>query len=409
MMKKLTILFLLFFASPVIAQVTEYETWNIPEYIQPDPNDETLKFYLNRQLNDPLDFDKWIILPSKMPTRFQSEIKKSEFLSKQMMETPIVSYLYFDDGKIVYDEKSPKERFGYIVNDTTRLLSNSVGKSLVSYVLGHAICAGYIGSIDDKMDDWPLIENTLYHNQKLIDLLNMKARDDKYVDDFKGMLSTGRWYNVHSIKSFSERELKGSKPSPSWNEKYRYNGFITNILMNYTIHKSGKNYQKLLNDIFNKKVGIEYSAFFFKNKWQRKDNGRFDESLPTLKDEEGRSWYMFYASRYDYLRIAKAILDDWHNHTCVGQYLKTLYDRKIAKNQKHNHPRLKHTSHYAGQFHTNISGMTNRKIMLMEGYGGQAIMIDFDNSRIVVVNTIHTNFDWYELVHQVIQNGHLKN
>ena len=47
--------------------------------------------------------------------------------------------------------------------------------------------------------------------------------------------------------------------------------------------------------------------------------------------------------------------------------------------------------------------------MLMEGYGGQAIMIDFDNSRIVVVNTIHTDFDWYELVHQVIENGHLKN
>ena len=30
----------------------------------------------------------------------------------------------------------------------------------------------------------------------------------------------------------------------------------------------------------------------------------------------------FRATRYDYLRIAKAMLDDWQNDTCVGKYLK---------------------------------------------------------------------------------------
>ena len=32
--------------------------------------------------------------------------------------------------------------------------------------------------------------------------------------------------------------------------------------------------------------------------------------------ETGR--YSFYATRYDYLRIGKRILDDWNNDTCVG-------------------------------------------------------------------------------------------
>ena len=43
--------------------------------------------------------------------------------------------------------------------------------------------------------------------------------------------------------------------------------------------------------------------------------------------ETGR--YSFYANRYDYLRIGKRILDDWNNDTCVGKYLKTIYEQRI--------------------------------------------------------------------------------
>ena len=63
---------------------------------------------------------------------------------------------------------------------------------------------------------------------------------------------------------------------------------------------------------------------------------------------------------------------------------------------------------YGGQFHTNAAGISNRNIMAMMGYGGQTIMIDFDKSRIVVVNTVHSNFDWYELVLQPIKNGDIR-
>ena len=54
---------------------------------------------------------------------------------------------------------------------------------MVGLLAGHAICAGYIDSIDSKLNDWPLIEKTLYHDQKLIDLLNMNAGDHKHVTD----------------------------------------------------------------------------------------------------------------------------------------------------------------------------------------------------------------------------------
>ena len=70
------------------------------------------------------------------------------------------------------------------MDDNTKFKSHSVGKSMVSYVVGHAICEGYIESVDSKINDWPLIENTLYHNQELINLLNFRAGDQKFVWDY---------------------------------------------------------------------------------------------------------------------------------------------------------------------------------------------------------------------------------
>ena len=47
--------------------------------------------------------------------------------------------------------------------------------------MGHAICEGYISNINEKLTGWKLVENTLFEDQVLIDLLNMAAGDQKYV------------------------------------------------------------------------------------------------------------------------------------------------------------------------------------------------------------------------------------
>ena len=97
-----------------------------------------------------------------------------------MQETALLSYLLYEDGKIVVDEISPKDKFGKVFTNETKYHSQSVGKSFASYILGHAICKGYVDSIDAQLNDWPILENTLYHNQKIIDLINMQAGDEKY-------------------------------------------------------------------------------------------------------------------------------------------------------------------------------------------------------------------------------------
>ena len=123
---------------------------------------------------------------------------------------------------------------------------------------------------------------------------------------------------------------------------------------------------------------------------------------------------MFYATRYDYLRVAKAIMDDWQNDTCVGKYLKTIYDNRIEKkltNPKRSFFRVEEATYsYGGQFHLDIKGMKDRKILGMGGHGGQQILIDVENSRIVVLNTIHVNrkkynYNWKKMVYEIIKDG----
>ena len=125
----------------------------------------------------------------------------------------------------------------------------------------------------------------------------------------------------------------------------------------------------------------------------------------NVTENDGTIRYSFNATRYDYLRIAKAMLDDWQNDTCAGKFLKTLYQNKIPRNEKwkdDNSPALNPKS-YSGFFYFDYSGLKNKQVMGMDGYGGQSILIDFEKSRNIVINSIHTDYNWKKIAHSVIK------
>ena len=115
--------------------------------------------------------------------QFQSDLIQDKDVIKEIKnkkKTRLVSYLLFEDDKIKIDEHDLPS---YIKNNNGLLPSHSMGKSLVSYVTGYAICEGYIDNIDVTLDDWPVLKGTLYEGQKLIDLLNMKAGDQQIIGE----------------------------------------------------------------------------------------------------------------------------------------------------------------------------------------------------------------------------------
>src|SRR6056300_78861 len=225
--------------------------------------------------------------------------------------------------------------------------------------------------------NWDIFDNTYYENATLLNVLNMASGNPKNHDqDYK------KWPNNSTIQSIMKREIKNTTPGKN---VYNYSNVDTNVVASYLLHKMGhKDFKKLLNYLFNKKVNVQYDVKLFK----QEDASSKTESLT----------YSFYITRYDYLRIAVAMLDDWNNNTCEGQYLKDLYENKIHKGKSKNRnstDAFSNPTYYAGQFHT----YADKPIFVMDGYGGQTISIDFENNKIYTTHAIHRNYDWMKLVH----------
>ena len=378
-----------------------------------NPNRDTLLYYLFRSLAVENIYDQAGSKGSKNPYKFNTELrddKISKYIKKHMQETALLSYLLYEDGKITIDEITPNDRLGILYKDYTQFTSASVGKSLVSYVAGHAICKGYINGVDHRLNDWPLLENTLFYDQKLINLLNMATGHQRYADFDLKTKKYNKNGNANTVEFHMQKGV--FKDSKKGKKKYQYTNVLSNILISYVRFKSEDKFQNLLDEIFIDKAKIKNDVWFLKmnDRTVEMDN-RNNTILKEykVKDEDGLLRYSFRASRYDYLRIAKAILDDWQNDTCVGKYLKTIYERRIPKRHKWKDDNFHDTNSksYGGFFHTNYSGINSKKrnVMGMSGYGGQSIMIDFDKGRINVINAIHTNYNWKKIAHSVIRKG----
>ena len=360
--------------------------------------------------NEPYAFNKmhkYKIDKSENYHKFDFDLQDndlSKLVNEQLKDkkTGLVSYLLWENNKILIDQnRKSKYKKGYYP-------SHSVGKSLVSVVTGYAICEGYIDSVHNNID-YPTVKNTLYENQKLLNLLNMTAGDELIVGERffkKDNPIEGKGPNVNTIpiKQVMKRYFKGSKryEGSGWNTitgqvssglVYNYSAMTTNVIMNYVIYKTGADWEKLLHKVFVEDAKVEKRVYFGKTLNKNKVGNR-------KSGEFGR--YSFYAQRYDYLRIAKLVLDHWNNNTCVGKYLKTMYENRVEKNEgirtklKGNHMV---TQSYGGQFHFDPIGIEDRPILMMDGFAGQQVVIDFNNSRIITAHSTDRHYDYYSLIY----------
>ena len=365
--------------------------------------------------NEPYCFDcmhKYKIGDKKNDTyEFEFDLQDndlSKLVNEQLKDkkTGLVSYLLWENNKILINQnRKSKYKKGYYP-------SHSVGKSLVSVVTGYAICEGYIDSVHSNID-YPTVKNTLYENQKLLNLLNMTAGDELIVGERffkKDNPIEGKGPNVNTIpiKKVMKRYFKGSKryEGSGWNTTtgqvssglvYNYSAMTTNVIMNYVIYKTGADWEKLLHKVFVEDAKVEKRVYFGKTLNKNKVGNR-------KSGEYGR--YSFYAQRYDYLRIAKLVLDHWNNNTCVGKYLKTMYENRVEKNEgirtklKGNHMV---TQSYGGQFHFDPIGINDRPILMMDGAYGQQVVIDFNHNKIITVHSTDRHYDYYSLVYSQLE------
>lgn len=379
----------------------------LPENIR--PNDATISLYQERRLNL-IRQRGWgrlyTIKPKGNAVDYKEQPKKSsEVLDTALTRGYLFSYLYYENGSIKYNGKAMDGRFERNIDDEMPFFSHSTGKSITSYIVGHAICDGYISSMDEVID-WPMMSQTLYQGQPLRNLLNMSAGDKHTVDKVStrvmGSTTHHRDMGLDTIAaSLGGVEKRG-------NEVF-YNNFLADIIANYIVFRAGDNYDELMRKIFQDKVKIKYPVSYEKHA-ATLTNGQRSIYYGQLQTQASYSYYM---TRLDFLRVAEAMMKDYQNQTCVGQYLKEA--QKQAKSwpgYRPNDDNAKlwihaYAKRYGAQFYFDFHGMSDRNIMATEGYNGQNMMIDMDNSRIVVTNSAATAWDQRVFMLNVIKDGEL--
>ena len=378
----------------------------LPEEVR--PNDATISLYQDRRLafieRRRGQGRLYTVEPKGNAKAFeQTPNLSSKTLDQALKEGYFLSYLYYDNSAIKYNGVAEEGRFNQDVNDEMLFYTHSTGKSITSYILGHAICEGYIESMDEIVD-WPLMSKTLYQGQPIRNLLNMNAGDrhtvNKSANRVMGTKTHHRDMDLTKVASLLEgTERKGNAVF--------YNNVLADILANYIVFKAGDNYDSLMRKVFQDKVKIAYPVSYEKHA-KSFVNG---DLSPYYGKPETLASYSYFMTRLDFLRVAEAMMKDYQNNTCVGQYLRESQDQAMswpkyrptwekAELWLHNYARK-----YGSQFYFDFHGMSGRNIMATEGYNGQNMLIDMDNSRIVVTNSAATAWDVRMFMLDVIETG----
>lgn len=375
------------------------------------PNDATISLYEERKANHIRSLSSkgelYTVLPKGNSSEFRFEKNPvSKTLERQLSDGYILSYLYYDDGVVKYNGIADKGRFSRDITDETLFFTHSTGKSITSYIVGHAICEGYINSVDEIID-WPMMSKTLYQGQPLIDLLNMRAGDKHTVDERNSSYIMGS--NVHHRHMGLDTIAALLDGTEKRGRSLFYNNFLSDVIANYVAFKAGDSYDELMRKVFQDKVKVENPVSYGMHRKTFTD-GDITEYFGT---PQTLASYSFYMTRFDFLRVAKAMMEDYQNETCVGKYLKEIQNR--SEPWYRDRIRAKdaffwlnsYAQNYGGQFYLKFSGMSDRNIFGTEGKNGQDMLIDMDNSRIVVTNSANLAWDVRTYILNVINSGKL--
>ena len=217
---------------------SKVKTWKnrqIPEEYK-NPNLETLRYHFfayNKRGRSNQFYTNPSSEPNALKFNLQKEPKIIKKIIKKMQSKALISYLMYEDGEIIIDQLSPPERFGDLIDNDTMIYSMSLGKSLGGYLMGHAICKGYINSLSSSLADWPIVKGTLLETATVQDVINASTGDQKYIKD--NYLSSGRDIGDLTIASITKNELANTKPAK---KRFKYSQFSPNVALNYISFKT---------------------------------------------------------------------------------------------------------------------------------------------------------------------------
>lgn len=276
-----------------------------------------------------------------------------------------VSFMLINNGKIIYQQRHS------MVGDHSLIVSYSMAKSITSLLVGHALCAGKINSLDDKLGEYvPELSGTVYGRSTVKNLLNMASganASGKNGEPYEGYTGDLRNHNVSYINSLIRYQNSAvrffSEQNPG--DYFDYKNVDTaslSILIEKATHRK---LQEWYQDTLLASAGLE---------------NRTAWSLDS--DDRAIAHAYFFASVNDWARIALYTLDAYNGRkgACMADFMKTGMKEAIPIYRNPDFTR------YGYQFWTGISRAHNDAFCML-GYGGQYICIDPRKERILIASS----------------------
>jgi CubicO group peptidase (beta-lactamase class C family) len=273
-----------------------------------------------------------------------------------------VTLTLIDKGQVVYRH----HREG--VTEDSFVISYSMAKSLTSLMVGHALCAGHIKNLDDKLGDYvPELADTAYGRASIRHVLNMASGADasgEHGQPSPGIDAALRSQQISYLDTLlkykeSKRRLFGAlAPGEAFDYKNMDTAALTILLEKATQRPFQQWYQETL---------IPAAGLSRTTAWN------------LDKDNRALGHAFFYASPDDWLRLALYSLDVYKGRAgiCMQGYLQQAVTKgvRVYNYSEHNS--------YGHQFWTGTPGV-NSEVFWMRGHGGQYIGVDPKKERVLV-------------------------
>ncbi len=368
LMKKLSIcLFLVLFG---------FSAPSFADHLLKKSKEESLIFHKQRMNELPnnahaiwKNYKNEIIKKANSPKVLKDNSKPNKKLKKIIKKSDLLSVLYFNGNEIEVNEISSKK-----MKDTDLMYSMSMAKSYVGYLLGHAVCDGYIKSLDDPIDKYlSETKGTLYEGVSLRDLSNMSAGDAFYFQE-KG-------YKAESPKSYAIPLLVRGIPIVEFIKKtekkyqkkqtFDYSNIQTDIVANALDKNIPGGIGKYMQIKVSERAGNTEEMLFFR------DNNNWAILFAFL-----------YSSRMDYLKFGKLIYDDWKSDSCISNYLKEVLNKSVSSKKK----KKDDYKRYSAFFWTGNKSLKFKHLRL-QGHGGQTMIINFDTGAVLSTHSIRKDYN----------------
>lgn len=195
----------------------------------------------------PLDFDY----------RFNGESHKANAVLERTFTNAL---LILKDGKIVY------ENYRNLTGPKTQFLSMSTAKSITSILVGVALEAGQIKSLNDQVTAYiPELKGTAFDGATIEDLLQMKSgvdREDNYQPKPDSPSAKLREETMVLNCRRSVEEVFMTKRADEPGKTFRYSTLNTNVLGWVLERATGKPVNEYMSEKLWKPMGAESDGFF---------------------------------------------------------------------------------------------------------------------------------------------------